>query len=101
MPSRPTTQIYHRSSNILRPARPPIRITLTQLLFPTASLHDYRRHLTHEKAWRYAVYQNVFWGQLDGEVAREMEDGGFGSSVGVGPGGAEGTDGEASDGAGY
>lgn len=101
MSPRPTTQEHHRSRNILRLPHSSIRIRLIQLLLASTPLHQHRSHLAHKETRRNTVDENVSGPELDSEVAREMEHGGFGGGVRVCAGFTEGADAEAGDGAGY
>lgn len=100
MTPRPTRQENNSSSDILRPTQPPIRRLLRQPLRPALQLHQPVGHFRREKARRDGVAQNPLRAQLDGQVAREVQRGGFGRAVGESGVLAQTADADACDGGG-
>jgi hypothetical protein len=100
VPARTTAQVHDRSSDILRSANTSIWTFLTQCFFTALLVYQVLRHFRHEEPRCNAVHQDVSGAQLDGEIAGEVEDGGFRCGVGVCAHGADRTDAQTSDAAG-
>lgn len=78
MTRRPTRQIHHRSRDILRPAQSPIRNLFREDRLPALHLDHAGGHLGREEAGGDTVAEDMSRAELDGEVAGEMDDGGWG-----------------------
>jgi len=83
MSTCPTTQINNGSSNVFRPTDPSVRTRLAQRLLPARLLHQSGCHFAHEKTGRNTVDEDATRTQFNGEVANEMQHGGFGCGVRV------------------
>lgn len=77
MTRRSTGQIYPRPRDILRPAKSSIGVRLRHCCLSAFLADQARRHLRGEEAGSDAIAENMPGPKVDGQVASEVDHGGW------------------------